>query len=86
MLLRSAGTGRGWHVLEGPTYPDVFVETRDALVVVEGKRTEAGPTTSTSGLRVGIRCGATSMRRGRFVASGQYSGSSSSRAILRRQK
>lgn len=46
--LRHAGTGNGWHVLEGPTCPDVFIVTPDALVVVEGKRTEAGPTTSTS--------------------------------------
>ncbi|MDB4909141.1 MAG: hypothetical protein JWO05_3925 [Gemmatimonadetes bacterium] len=47
-LLRSAGAGRGWHVLEGPTYPDVLLVTPDALVVIEGKRTEAGPTTSTT--------------------------------------
>jgi hypothetical protein len=39
---------RGWHVFEGPTYPDAFLETPGALVVVEGKRTEAGPTTSTT--------------------------------------
>ncbi len=47
-LLRGAGTGRGWYVLEGPTYPDVFVVTPDALVVIEGKRTEGGATTSTT--------------------------------------
>lgn len=41
---------RGWHVLEGPTAPDVFIETDDALIVIEGKRTEAGPTTSTTWL------------------------------------
>jgi hypothetical protein len=46
-LLRTSGTGSGWYILEGQTYPDVFIETPDALVVVEGKRTEAGPTTHT---------------------------------------
>jgi hypothetical protein len=46
-LLRRNGTGKGWYVLEGPSYPDALLVTRDALVVVEGKRTEAGPTTST---------------------------------------
>lgn len=39
---------RGWHVLEGPTAPDVYIETADALIVIEGKRTEAGPTTDTT--------------------------------------
>jgi hypothetical protein len=49
--LRSLATGdtsRGWHVLEGPTAPDVYIETADALIVIEGKRTEAGPTTDTT--------------------------------------
>lgn len=40
--------GRGWHVLEGSTAPDVYIETADALIVIEGKRTEAGPTTDTT--------------------------------------
>ena len=47
-LLRSKSDSRGWYIFEGPTYPDAFIETPDALVVVEGKRTEAGPTTSTT--------------------------------------
>lgn len=41
---------RGWHILEGPTAPDVFIETDDALIVIEGKRTEVGPTTNTTWL------------------------------------
>jgi hypothetical protein len=45
--LRTRGTDRDWHILEGPSKPDVFLETPDALVAIEGKRTEAGPTTST---------------------------------------
>ncbi len=47
-LLRSAGTGSGWHIFEGPSYPDVYLETPDAVVVIEGKRTERGPTTDTT--------------------------------------
>ena len=47
-LLRRSRSGRGWHILEGPTYPDMVLMTPDALVVVEGKRTEAAPTTSTT--------------------------------------
>ncbi|WP_309670201.1 hypothetical protein [Gemmatimonas sp.] len=46
--LRRAGGARGWQVLEGPTYPDAYFVTPDALVVVEGKRTERTVTTSTS--------------------------------------
>jgi hypothetical protein len=46
-LLRSTPAERAWYILEGRTYPDAFIETPDALVVVEGKRTEAGPTTNT---------------------------------------
>lgn len=44
----SAGQlSRGWHVFEGPTAPDVYIESRDAIIVIEGKRTEAGPTIDT---------------------------------------
>ncbi len=39
---------RAWYVLEGYTSPDVLLVTPDALIVVEGKRTEPGPTTSTT--------------------------------------
>lgn len=49
-LLRSTPTSRAWYVLEGKTFPDVVIETPDALVVVEGKRTEPGPTTYTTWL------------------------------------
>lgn len=45
--LRAGPRGKKWYVLEGPTYPDALIETRDAIIVVEGKRTEAGPTTYT---------------------------------------
>ena len=37
-----------WSVLEGHTYPDVVIETQDSLIVIEGKRTERGPTTHTT--------------------------------------
>jgi hypothetical protein len=42
--------GRGWHLLEGTTFPDATLITPDAVIVIEGKRTEAGPTTDTSWL------------------------------------
>jgi hypothetical protein len=47
-LLRRDPGPKGWHILEGPTCPDAFVLTRDAVIVVEGKRTESGPTTHTT--------------------------------------
>lgn len=37
-----------WWVLEGPTYPDALIETADALIVIEGKRTEREPTRKTT--------------------------------------
>src|SRR5690606_25166038 len=39
-LLKGSGGARAWYVLEGATYPDAFIVTPDALVAVEGKRTE----------------------------------------------
>lgn len=48
--LRKSPVDRAWYILEGPTVPDVWIETPDAIVVIEGKRTEAGPTTDTSWL------------------------------------
>ncbi len=45
-LERDASPGNWW-VLEGPSHPDVFVATPEAVIVIEGKRTEAGPTTAT---------------------------------------
>jgi len=49
-LLRTEGASRAWYIFEGPTYPDVFLVARDALVVVEGKRTESTTTTDTTWL------------------------------------
>lgn len=46
-LLRHNPKNEDWHVFEGQTQPDVFIETDDLLVVIEGKRTEREPTTST---------------------------------------
>jgi hypothetical protein len=54
-LLRSrASTSleRAWYVLEGPTSVDAYLETDDLVVVIEGKRTEAGPTTRTKWMPV----------------------------------
>jgi len=46
--LASGRLGRRWYVLEGPSYPDVFIETPEALILVEGKYTEGGATTTTT--------------------------------------
>lgn len=46
-LLRKSDTDRGWFIMEGRTYPDALILTPDAIIVVEGKRTETGPTTHT---------------------------------------
>jgi hypothetical protein len=45
--LRAPHGSRGWFIFEGLTYPDAYIETPDATIVVEGKRTESGPTTHT---------------------------------------
>lgn len=48
--LRRESADRAWYVFEGRTFPDAVIETPDALIVIEGKRTEAGPTTATTWL------------------------------------
>jgi hypothetical protein len=45
--IRRGETKRGWHILEGLSSPDAYIATKDALIIMEGKRTEAGPTTHT---------------------------------------
>lgn len=47
-LLRHNPRGERWHIFEGETQPDVFIATPSLLVVIEGKRTEPHPTTSTA--------------------------------------
>lgn len=37
-----------WYVLEGKTHPDVLIYTPSTIIVIEGKRTEVGPTKSTT--------------------------------------
>jgi len=49
--LAKPGRESAWCRFEGPTYPDAVIETPDALIVVEGKRTESGPTTKTTWMR-----------------------------------
>jgi hypothetical protein len=46
------GSGRAWYVLEGPTQPDVYLDTEEVVIVIEGKRSEPGPTTSTAWMPV----------------------------------
>src|SRR3954462_8119530 len=48
--LRSGREVRAWYIFEGPTCPDVFLITPDALVVIEGKRTELTATVKTTWL------------------------------------
>jgi hypothetical protein len=43
---------RAWYVFEGPTSVDAYVRTTNYVVLVEGKRTESGPTTHTSWMEV----------------------------------
>jgi hypothetical protein len=45
--LREGRRGRTWFVLEGPSRPDATLEMATAVVVVEGKRTERGCTSTT---------------------------------------
>ena len=46
-LLQHNPTGEMWHLFEGESQPDVFIETDNLVVVIEGKRTERHPTTTT---------------------------------------
>lgn len=49
--LLSVGIRKGkgtWPVLEGDSYPDVFIETNKFVLVIEGKRTESGATKHTT--------------------------------------
>jgi hypothetical protein len=39
---------KAWFILEGTTQPDVYLETDHCIIVIEGKRTEPGPTTKTT--------------------------------------
>jgi hypothetical protein len=47
VLLRNNPNKEDWHLFEGQTQPDVFIQTPSNIVVIEGKRTERAPTTST---------------------------------------
>ncbi len=46
-LLRHNPKNEDWFIFEGKTQPDVYIETDNLIVVIEGKRTEREPTTST---------------------------------------
>lgn len=46
-LLRNNPNGEDWFLFEGPSQPDVYIETKNLIVVIEGKRTEPKPTTDT---------------------------------------
>ncbi len=46
-LLRRNPSGEDWHIFEGTTQPDVFIQTPDLIIVIEGKRTERETTKNT---------------------------------------
>jgi len=46
-LLSHNPEGQDWHIFEGKTQPDVFIQTPDILIVIEGKRTERESTKET---------------------------------------
>lgn len=50
-LLRTENASRAWYIFEGPTCPDAYLVARDALVVIEGKRTEWNATVNTNWLQ-----------------------------------
>ena len=54
-LLEDRSTERAWYIFEGPSYPDAYLATSDAIVVIEGKRTEPGPTTSTTWMPIRLQ-------------------------------
>jgi hypothetical protein len=45
-------SSRAWYVLEGPSQPDVFLDTAESVVVIEGKRSEPDLKTSTAWMPV----------------------------------
>lgn len=49
--LRAGQRGKAWFVLEGDSKPDALLETAEAVLCIEGKRTEAKCTTSTQWMR-----------------------------------
>jgi hypothetical protein len=52
LLDAQTGRRRGWHIFEGPTSVDVYLATPTLIAVIEGKRTERTPTTSTEWMPV----------------------------------
>lgn len=50
--LLSAGKRPAWCVFEGPTCPDVCIKTEKSIIVIEGKRTENGPTRKTKWMKM----------------------------------
>lgn len=47
-LLGESTGEKAWYILEGSSQPDAFLATDDLIIVIEGKRTERGPTTTTN--------------------------------------
>lgn len=52
LLDKPARRNKDWYILEGTSKPDVYLATPELLVVIEGKRTETGPTPGTEWMPV----------------------------------
>ncbi len=50
--LEGYAEGKQWYVFEGATSVDAYLETKGLVILIEGKRTESGPTTSTTWMAV----------------------------------
>lgn len=51
-LVSKGNRGRSWQNLEGASYPDAYLRTNHAVVVIEGKFTERAPTTRSTWMDV----------------------------------
>ena len=47
-LIKPLMAPKKWFVLEGMSKPDAYIETDNIIIVIEGKRTEKGPTIGTT--------------------------------------
>lgn len=52
LLVKSNLANREWYILEGKTKPDVYLETPNLIIVIEGKRTESTSTVETKWMSV----------------------------------
>lgn len=51
MLAKSREEFKTWNTFEGDSFPDLFIENENNILIIEGKRTESNITTSTTYLK-----------------------------------